>query len=84
MSRRHGSSAGSTSSPAAEQAIALAQDHPGPGDASGRKPRRARTDNEHVAMMVDDLVTVRVTFVGGSAEAGGPPDGRLVELFPAT
>ena len=70
---------------AAEQALALTENHARPGAASRprrRKPGRAAPDDEHVAMVVRGLVGVGIGRIGRPSEPGGATDQRLVDLLP--
>src|SRR5260221_8712425 len=46
------------------------------------QPRRACSDDEHVAERVGLFVTVRITNAGAAAQTGGATDDGLIELFP--
>ena len=70
---------------AAEQAVALAQNHARPRAAGGPRRRKAgwaAPDDEHIAMVVHGLIGVGIGGVGRPSEPGGATDQRLVKLLP--
>ena len=65
--------------------IILADNHPRsrtPGNKGGIQPRRTGADHQEIAKQIALFVTVGIRQIGGLAQAGRPPDQRLVELLP--